>query len=327
MIVTVGVKALNEERHIEACLASAVAAVAPYRGEVILGDCGSTDRTIEIAKKFPVRIFQLADPSQRSCGAGAQLAFQNASGAFYYMLDGDMVLSPDFLATGIEYLRNHPDVAGVGGRVRQMNTENVEYRIRAESNETDPGLRVGVVDRLDCGGLYRADALKTVGYFADRNLHAFEEFELGARLQAAGWKLARIEAPAVEHYGHTGAGFGLLAKWLRTGYASAAGEVVRAAIGRPQFPIVVRQLGHVRNAAVVIVWWLLVLYFAFKAWPVSLALVLIPLAFLAVRRKSLTTGLYSFAMWNVYGYGLIAGLFRRRIPPATKIDYVELSSI
>jgi glycosyltransferase involved in cell wall biosynthesis len=326
MIVTVGVKALNEERHIETCLASALAAVAPYRGEVILGDCGSTDRTIEIAKKFPVRIFQLVDPSQRSCGAGAQLAFQDAKGAFYYMLDGDMVLSPEFLAAGIDYLRKNPNVAGVGGRVRQMNTDNVEYRIRAESNESKPGPSAGFVDRLDCGGLYRTDALRAVGYFADRNLHAFEEFELGARLQAAGWKLARIDAPAVEHYGHTGAGFGLLAKWLRTGYACAAGEVLRAAIGKPQLPIVVRQLGHVRNAGVVIVWWLLVLYFAFRAWPASLALVLLPIAFLTFRRKSLANGLYSFAMWNVYAYGLIAGLFHRRVPPSTRIDCVELSA-
>lgn len=327
MMVTVGIKALNEERHIEACLVSALAAVAPFQGEVILADCGSTDRTIEIAKRFPVKIFQLADPSQRSCGTGAQLAFQHARGDYFYMLDGDMVLAPDFLATGIDYLKEHPDVAGVGGRVRQKNTENVEYRIRADTNEADSQSGSGTVDRLDCGGLYRADALKSVGYFADRNLHAFEEFELGARLQAAGWKLARIDAPAVDHYGHTGAGFHLLLKWLRTGYAGAAGEVLRGAIGQPHLPIVLKQLGHVRNAVVVIVWWLCVLYFVATWWPVGLALVIVPILFLTFRRKSFSLALYSFAMWNVYAYGLIAGLFRRRVPPATKIDDVELSSL
>jgi hypothetical protein len=243
------------------------------------------------------------------------------------MLDGDMVLTPDFLATGIDYLKEHPDVAGVGGRVRQKNTENVEYRIRADTNEADSQTGSGTVDRLDCGGLYRAHALKSVSYFADRNLHAFEEFELGARLQAAGWKLARIDAPAVDHYGHTGAGFRLLLKWLRTGYAGAAGEVLRGAIGQPHLPIVVKQLGHVRNAVVVIVWWLCVLYFVATWWPVGLALVIVPLLFLTFRRKSFSLALYSFAMWNVYAYGLIAGLFRRRVSPATKIDDVELSSL
>ncbi len=40
MKVTVGIKALNEERHIRASFASALEAVKPWGGEVILADSG-----------------------------------------------------------------------------------------------------------------------------------------------------------------------------------------------------------------------------------------------------------------------------------------------
>ena len=79
MRVTVGIKALNEEARIGAALSSAVAAVQPVGGEVVLADSGSTDRTLEIAAGFPVRVVQLENSAERCCGAGAQLAFQHAS--------------------------------------------------------------------------------------------------------------------------------------------------------------------------------------------------------------------------------------------------------
>ena len=241
-MITIGIKALNEEQHIAASLASACAAVEPFGGCVILADSGSIDRTVEIAKDFPVRILQLADPAQRSCGTGAQLAFQEAAGEFFYLLDGDMVLNPDFIAKGIGFLRDNPDYAAVGGSVREAQTSSIEFQLRARSANTGEPATTRQVDRLDCGGLYRIGAIRSAGHFADRNLHAFEEFELGARLRAQGWKLARIAVPAVDHYGHTVGGYRLMWRRLRSGYAGGPGEVVRAALGKPHIGQVVRQL-------------------------------------------------------------------------------------
>ena len=325
MKVTVGIKALNEEGHIAASLASAVEAVRPFGGEVILADSGSTDRTIEIAKEYPVRIFQLASPSERSCGTGAQLAFQHARGEYFYLLDGDMVLDSAFLATGIAFLEANPDIAAVGGRVREVNTDTEEYQIRAKTVQMDRNWRAEIVDRLDCGGLYRLAVVKELGYFADRNLHAFEEFELGARLQSKGWKLARIDVPAVDHFGHTTGSFHLLWRRLKSGYADAHGEVLRGAIGKPYLPIILRQLSHIRNSAAVVAWWVLLLLAAFLYPPAALVLLIAPLLLLAIRRRSLQLGTYSFAVWNAYAWGLLSGLFRRRIPPDRAIASVELS--
>ncbi len=315
MKVTVGIKALNEERHIRASIASALEAVKPWGGEVILADSGSIDRTIEIAREFPIVILQLAVPSQRCCGAGAQLAFQQAQGEYFYILDGDMVLHPQFLVDAVAYLDKHPDVAAVGGHVTEMNVQSEEYRIREQTARNGRNWRPGIVDQLDCGGLYRTAVIRDLGYFADRNLHAFEEFELAARLTAKGWKLARIDAPAVQHYGHAVGGFGLLARWLRSGYANASGEVLRSAIGRPHFPIVVQRLSHIRNGAVVSVWWGLLLALLLTA-PMAFAVMLVaPLALLSFRRRSLSLAVYSFAMWNVCALGLVRGALSKRTRP------------
>lgn len=331
MKVTIGVKALNEEQRIAEALTSALRAAEPFGGEVVLADSGSTDRTLEIASALPVRIVQLADPSERSCGAGAQLAFQQADGDYFYLLDGDMVLDPGFLPAAIAHLEANPDLAAVGGLVREMNVEGHEFQIRASAVNNDRNWRPGLVDRLDCGGLYRVAAVRQVGHFADRNLHAFEEFELAARLSAQGWKLARIDHPAVDHYGHRTEGYRLLWRRVKSGYAGAAGEVLRGALGRPHLPLVLGRLGHIRNSLAVMAWWALLIACLVAPFPLATRaaafalLLLAPLALLSWRRGSPSLGLYSLVAWNVGAWSLIAGFFRRRVAPAQAIEAVTLA--
>jgi glycosyltransferase involved in cell wall biosynthesis len=316
--ITIGIKALNEEQHIGAALESALAAVAPFSGEVVLADSGSTDRTLEIARRYPVRIVQLANIAERSCGAGAQLAFEHARGTYFYLLDGDMLLDPGFLAKAIDYLDAHPDIAAVGGMMREMNTDAEEFQIRAAAIGQNRQWQPGYVDQLDCGGLYRMSAVREVGWFADRNLHAFEEFELGARLGARGWKLARIAERSVDHYGHQMDGYTLLLRRLKSGYLGAPGEVLRGALGAPHLPLVVRRLSHVRVAILVMLWWvLLAVLIAAGAFRTIVALLVLPYLFLAWRRRSLRLGLFSFVSWNLAAFAFVGGFFRRRIPPAS----------
>jgi exopolysaccharide production protein ExoZ len=187
--VSVVIKALNEEKRIEATVESALRAVAGVGGEVILADSYSSDRTVELAGAYPIRIVQLANPEERCCGAGPQLGYQHSRGDFVYILDGDMQMREGFLEQALAFLDTHADVAGVGGRVVEQNTESLEYMARGE--RASAHLQPGNVDRLDGGGLYRRSAIEAAGYFSDRNLHSYEEFDLAIRLRALGWRLWR----------------------------------------------------------------------------------------------------------------------------------------
>ena len=69
------IKALNEEKGIAATLQSALRTLKAVGGEVILADSCSSDRTVEIARGFPVRIVQLTHPQERCCGVGPQLGY------------------------------------------------------------------------------------------------------------------------------------------------------------------------------------------------------------------------------------------------------------
>lgn len=324
-MITIGIKALNEERNIAMAIESALAAASAFGGRVVLADSGSSDNTIQIASQYPIDIVQLADFSERCCGAGAQLAFQYADGEYFYLLDGDMVLHADFLQIGIHLLESDRQLAAVGGRVIEKNLEGQDFSIRAQkAAQADPDMRY--VDRLDCGGLYRVSAVKSVGYFADRNLHSFEEFELGARLITNGWKLARLSEPAVDHYGHTEGGYKLLWRRFTSGYAGGAGEVFRSAFGKKQMRAVILGLRHLPLAVVVISWWVVIAALAaFRSSAIVIAIAL-PLAFLVYRRKSFSLGIYSMASWNLGALATIIGGFKRRKLPAAALKANMISA-
>ena len=238
--VSIVIKALNEERHVAAAIESALAALDGIDGEVILADSCSTDRTVAIAGRYPIKIVSLKRIEDRSCGAGVQLGYQYSAERYVYLMDGDMVLRKDFLPAAIGFLENNAQFAGVGGCIVERETQNLEYVKRATADDVDR--RPGEVRRLDCGGLYRREAIMATGYFGDRNLHSIEELELGVRLVAAGWKLARIDVPAIDHYGHSGNAYAMLLRRWETGFAFGAGEILRSAMGRGRFWLTLTRL-------------------------------------------------------------------------------------
>lgn len=329
--VTIGIKALNEEKHIENSIRSALSAAALVGGEVVLADSGSTDRTIEIATKFPIIIVQLENSKERSCGAGAQLAFQFSKGEYFYLLDGDMVLSPDFIAEAIQLLDTNETLAAVGGQLKEMSSEQ-SFQILRKSIAAGEDWRAGEVKSLNGGGLYRRSAVLDVGYFADQNLHGFEEAELGIRLRHKGWKLARLDMHAVDHFGHTMGGYKLLLRRILTGYSGGVGEVLRSAIGQPHLAMALASLSHLKVSLVVVSWWISILTTLILPVPVLYKLAAIaimiaaPLLYLVIRRSSLSLGLYSFAAWNVTGLGFLQGLRRPRRDPGKTIAARIISS-
>lgn len=319
--VSVIIKALNEQARIAPAIESALAALAAVGGgEVVLADSCSTDRTVQIAAAYPVRIVQLLDARERCCGIGAQLGFQHARGEFVYLMDGDMQLEPGFLEQALAFLAQHPEIAGVAGQVVERNLTSLEYRERSlRMRAAEPHRVPGAVSRLDGGALYRRLAIQEVGYLSDRNLHSYEELDLAARLRARGWKLWRLPVIAIRHQGHAAPALRLLWRRWVSGYACGSGEVLRAAIGQPWLRLVLRDLRELRLYAGVWAWWLLLV--AVAAWPGSslawrgavLALTAsAPLLAICVRKRSVPRGAYALASWCVNAAGLARGLLRAR---------------
>ncbi len=332
MKISVIIKALNEERNIRRAIESALAAVEEVgSGEVILADSVSTDATIEIAKQYPITIVQLANPGERCCGIGAQLGFEVAQGEFVYILDGDMEFVEGFMPAAVAHLEANPELAGVGGHVVEMNLENQEFIGRAERGLSH--MQAGRVDRLDMGGLYRRQALEEVGYFTNRNLSAYEEFELAARLASRGWQLQRLPLESVKHYGHTDESYALLKRRWRSRYAWGVGQLLRESVGRDHLPFVLTRLHVFRLYGVVIIWWLALVLIALAGVILSdisvilysIILFLLPFLAMLIRKRSISGALYSVTSWQVFSAGLVAGFFQKRKFSADEpVDHVIL---
>jgi glycosyltransferase involved in cell wall biosynthesis len=322
--VSVVVKAFNEEKRIQAAIESALRAVSAVGGEVVLADSCSTDRTVELAQTYPIRIVQLAHPDDRCCGIGPQLGFQHSRGEFVYILDGDMEILDGFLEHALAFLTQHGDVAGVGGRVVEQNKESLEQLARKERlwAQRSPGS----VDRLDGGGLYRRSAIEDAGYLSDRNLHSYEEFDLAVRLRVGGWRLWLLPLDAANHFAHDAPPYRLLMQRWRTRYLCGLGELLRSAVGQPRLRLVLRGLRELQLYLAVLAWWVVLFSIAF--WPVSAAwrmayfcaLLTAPVLLMTWRKRSVTKAVYAVVSWCFNAAGLVRGLLHAPRSPSEVIS-------
>lgn len=318
-VVSIIIKALDEEQHIDAAIRSALAAVAPFGGEVILADSASTDGTVAIAMGHPVTIVQLENAAERRCGIGPQLGYQFARGRYVYILDGDMELDPGFLPAAIAALEADAKLGGVAGLVQQQADASYQFRGLRRRNREGRG---GDVGWLDMGGLYRRSALEEVGYFSNRNLHAFEELELGVRLGSAGWTMRRLDVPSVQHRGYDLDSLALLRRRWRSRYLCGAGEVLKASWGRPFF---LRVLVTQRLLLLALLIWIGMLagllLTPLSLWPIATVL-LATLALIivrAIRIGSLRDALIGQLIWQVHALALVRGALMPTVDPRTPI--------
>jgi glycosyltransferase involved in cell wall biosynthesis len=320
--VSIVIKALNEESNISRAIESALAAVAPYGGEVIIADSASTDGTIGIAKQFPTSIVQLRHAGERCCGIGPQLGYQHSIGEYVYILDGDMELQADFLSKAVAILDSEPDVAGVGGYIHETRVDNLEVKARVKRHGRARAKNLLDVECLNGGGLYRRAAIAAIGYLSDRNLYAFEEYDLGARLRSNSWRLVRLEDKAVDHFSYEMGTWPLLWHRLRSGRFLSSGQLFRAAVEGHYARRVLREVRTVPIDLGVWLYWacLLVASYELGARIIIPLGVAAPLLLMAVRTRSLKLALFSVLTWHISAIGFVLGFLKRRKQPAALVE-------
>src|ERR1700693_3058185 len=92
MNLSVVIITVNEEANISRTLASVKPLVANGKGEIIVVDSGSTDRTVEIAKSFGAKVFV---EEGKGYGAQKDSAIDKAIGDWILSLDADEEVDRD----------------------------------------------------------------------------------------------------------------------------------------------------------------------------------------------------------------------------------------
>jgi len=295
--ISVSIKTLNESKGIEKTIDSIRRQLVGYPHKIIVADSLSTDNTQQLAANKGVTVVSLTDPGDRCCGVGHQLGYLYSEGEYLLLMDGDMELEDGFIDQAVAFLQAEPDYAGVAGTVEMDDAVNYEFKSRKQRiNKIYP---LGDSDHLGGGGLYRRSAIEKIGYLTNRNLHAYEEAELGLRLIEAGYKLRRLDIPYFSHTSHTLSTFKMLARRWTSGYYQAPGELLRCSWGKPWFTFNIN-------------------VFAVALLPL-LAFALLKI----VQNRSLTDGLQSVINLIVRSAGLIKGIFYPvrdpLTPPSNKI--------
>lgn len=303
MKLSIIIKALNEEDKIEQCIKSILAATIDINSKIILVDSLSTDRTVEIASRYPVEIIQFLNTEDCSCGSAPELGFQQSSSDLIYLIDADMELDSFFLTEAMKFLLQDDAIAGVGGLIvdKTILTPVDMKRVQRYSSIKDT-LFVG---SLDGGGLYRRKAIAEVGYFSHQGLKACEETELGVRLITNNWQLIRLPLISVYHSGHKENGIRSLIRCWTNGRFSAHGAFIRSSFGKKWFlkalisqwfllaPVIVNLfvisiyllLGNIFNLSILFLFsvtWLTILFA------------------LSLKKKSFYHGLYSIVAWHMF---------------------------
>lgn len=204
----------NEEDRVAECIESVIQACQTVQSfELILVDSASTDRTLERAQEYPITILRIPEEHTISCGAGRYVGGHVATGDLVLHVDGDMVLTEEWLPRAIDYIRGGMAVA-VEGCLDESTQSGVQS-----------------VDKVGGVMLYDAAALRSVGGF-DPYLSGYEDIDVGYQLKRAGYELVRLPEVSAFHRHDTSLSEPFR-RW-RQGYYAAPGQVIRKHLTSPE---------------------------------------------------------------------------------------------
>lgn len=195
--ISVIVCAYNEEPTIEECLASLEATDYPNL-EVIVCDDGSTDRTLELARRFPFKVLELEHGGlSRARNAGLEAA----TGEFVAYLDADAACHPEWpyhLALSFEdgvAVTGGPNIpfddAGLVERAVALSPGGpVEVLVSPSRAEHVPG----------CNMAFRKAHLERIGGFNPAYTSAGDDVDVCWKLLDAGEEIGFAAAAQVTHH-------------------------------------------------------------------------------------------------------------------------------
>jgi len=231
----------NEEANVEACLGSVLESFAGRSFEIVLVDSASTDRTVELARRHPVRVVSLPPSPRLNPAVGRHFGLQHARGRYLLFLDGDCTLLPRWVAEAERALDDEPDLGGVAGASYGLLTPAADGTPRYQDEY--PTADYDSPPYLAGSAAYKREVIDKAGGF-NPNLFSCEEEEIGARVRKAGYRMRRLRMQMSQHHPRHGKeSVSELFRRLRRRYFIGLGQLARYTfsqglpIERPLAPI------------------------------------------------------------------------------------------
>jgi glycosyltransferase involved in cell wall biosynthesis len=194
--------------------------------ELIVVDGCSKDRTLDIIKKYVLKVDMRCRIFHENQGLGEarQIVVDNANGEYIFWLDGDLVLSKDYLRILFQLISKNPRIGIAKGKYSLEPGANsvatLEIYSRAASKMVDFNSQIETNSMGTAGCIYRVQAIREIGGF-DRGIKGYgEDWDAEYRVRVAGWLLSTVDVYYRDYERHGLTWKSIWRKYLRRGVDS-----------------------------------------------------------------------------------------------------------
>lgn len=202
------IPAYNAQKTIAACLTSLISCDYPAeKKEIIVINNNSHDRTVEIAKNFPAKIF---DELKQGRSIARNRGAKEAQGEILVFVDADCRIKKNWLHKIIEKFKSE-EIGAVQGPVIPIPDQDKnllsQFRLYQAHKRTKGSyillevlsIKMPMINSATCA--YRAKAFHLVNGF-DESLERYEDIDLSRRVFNAGFFIASCSKAISEVYWH-----------------------------------------------------------------------------------------------------------------------------
>jgi|SRR3990167_1538150 len=184
-MISIVIPSFNQQDYLCDAIESAIAQKNPYLNvEVIVVDDGSTDNSLEIARKYPVKV---VSQTNRGLSSARNTGIMNAKGHYILFLDADDILLEGAILK-IQKIIKATNADIVSPSFRTFGTSNQEIILMP--NPTIEDFKVG--NRIAYCSAIKREALLEVGGYSPRMTWGWEDLHLWINLLTKGKKIATI---------------------------------------------------------------------------------------------------------------------------------------
>ena len=224
--ISVVVPVFNGEVTIEACLESLLTQTyLRDRYEIIVVDNDSTDGTVDVIKRYPVRY--VLEREVQSSYAARNRGIREATGDIIAFTDADCVASRDWLRQAVDAFA-HERIGGVAGAIRSCEPQTLAQRYAVEkgalSQETALRANSFLPAVYTANAFYRKTVLEQAGLF-DPLVKSGGDADLAWRVQERLGQSIAFCPEAIVYHRHRERIWDLLRQRKNYGYGSVVNYV------------------------------------------------------------------------------------------------------
>ena len=201
----------NSARWLPACLDSVARAIEGLSADVWLVDNGSTDGSVDVARRRLPGINVIANSENLGFARANNQAIERSRGRYLLLLNPDTQINSAALTGMIRILEEQPGVGLVGCRLVRPDGEPQECYGRSYPGirKRSPAVRPGpghpeLVDAAWLGGaciIALREAVEAVGALDPDFLLYYEDVDWGRRMRRGGWRVVYWDRGQVVHHG------------------------------------------------------------------------------------------------------------------------------